>query len=426
MYRSFVTIGIVGGLAIMIGVSALLARQDANPRYAPVPALRFAGADLVYVVRRIAGEAGLVLALDELRSLTASEDPRLSQVDVDLPAGTVDSTLAALRDQVGGFDYSFPRGLLYVRSYKVVESKTALDRPNLPGGTFEGDLKGLGAWLQKKQPEAFLRVRPQRGHPVGPPVSLSVPRGSSALDVLLMYAEASGLGWRLRRSGEPVSESENEIVVVATELTPWKPLPSPHHVPSIRMEGSMVQAFADLGTRTKTPICVIDPGPLYGNRGTLERAAGIDPGFGVEPSLQDLSLQAGYVFRWEERDGVYVIWAEGFDRFPWLGDILKEELRAGEFRGTIFELSRWLTAHRTGSVERQIVGGEIVRGMPEATIQVEPGTTIGQVLFEFARATNRGYYLVIFDNLNPKKPYEGWRGAFLSDLAEWGELPTPW
>jgi hypothetical protein len=420
-------VGVVAWLAVVGGAGFLLGRHDADPRYSPVPELRFAGSDLVYVFRRVAAEGGVLLALDELRPLDRTEDLRLLHVDVDLPGGTLEGALDALQEQVGGFEYSLLENrLLYVRSYRVKESKTALDRKDLPGGTFEGDLQGLGDWLLEVQPEAFLRVHLERGHPVGPPVEMVVPKGSSALDALLLYAQASGVGWRLRRAGQHVSDSEAELVVVATEVTPWKPLDAAHHTPSIRMEGSMVQAFADIEVRLGTPICVIDPSPLYGNRGTLDRAFGIDPALPIEHALDDLSQQAGYVFRWEKGGGLYVVWAEGFDRFPWLGDILKEELRGGEFRGTLFELTRWLNTNRRPSSDRDIVGGEIVPGLPAASISVREGATVGEVLFEFARQTNRGWYLVIYDRLDPEKQTEGWRGAFLSELVEWSDVPTPW
>jgi hypothetical protein len=72
------------------------------------------------------------------------------------------------------------------------------------------------------------------------------------------------------------------------------------------------------------------------------------------------------------------------------------------------------------------VGGEIVPGLPAASISVREGATVGEVLFEFARQTNRGWYLVIYDRLDPEKQTEGWRGAFLSELVEWSDVPTPW
>src|SRR5262245_10944378 len=91
-----------------------------------VPALRFAGVDLEYALERIATEAGLVIALDEIMPKDQSPDLRLIRVDVDLPAGSLEQVMNTLREKIGGFDYRIYPGVLYVRSSLLIDQKTSL------------------------------------------------------------------------------------------------------------------------------------------------------------------------------------------------------------------------------------------------------------------------------------------------------------
>jgi hypothetical protein len=122
-----------------------------------------------------------------------------------------------------------------------------------------------------------------------------------------------------------------------------------------------------------------------------------------------------------------VVYSEVIDRLPRGAEILEERLGGGRFQGSLAELGRWLTQQLRRTSGRRLAAGEIVPGAPTATLLVEEGTTVGEVLESFARATKRGWYLATFDRATPKSQLlESWRGAYLSDLAEWGEEATPY
>lgn len=431
MYRSALWLGTALWLIVIGGLGYVFARHDALPRYRPVPALAFAGSDLVYVLRRIAAEADLLLALDEARTAGQMEDLRNRFVDVDLGGTTAGGALEALRQEVGGFSYDFRHGLLYVHSATELPKDTGIDRKELPGGRFEGDLRGLGAWIQKMRPATYLSVHLEVGHPAGPKVRLQVPPESSVLDILLLYAKEAGVGWRMRRAGETRDSSTGQLLVLASEVTPWKPLPEAHHTWAFRQVDSLVQILGRIESRTSTPICIADVAPFYANRGTLELALSSDPAYPIEKTLQVLAAahnsNAAPPFRWEMRDGVAVLYAEALDRFPTVREILAQPLLGGTFRGTLPELARWLTTEIFGREGHRIAGGEIVRGEPAVKLTIEEGSSVEDALVAFSRESGRGWYLVIHDRLRPtsKRP-RPWHGAFLSELREWGERATPY
>jgi hypothetical protein len=431
LYRTVSWIGVGVWLLLVIGGGYLLGRHDSTPGYEPVPALRFAGADLVYVLRRLATEADLVLALDEVRPLDGSEDLGVRMADVDLEAGPIKDALAKLKSATGGFDYDFRPGLLYVRSNLELEADTGIDRKELAGGTFEGDLRALGGWIQKLRPMTFMNVHLERGHPAGPRVRIDVPPRSSVLDVLLLYAKEAGVGWRMRRAGQRYASSPGQTAIVSTEVQPWKPLPRAHHTAPFRLEGSTIQNLARLSERTSTPFCVIDLAPLLGTMGMLDLSKNPDPGLDLEDSLRSLASTHAPgdapPFAFELREECVVIRSEPFNRLPPLGAILKEKVEGGEFRGSLPELARWLTAHLPPERGVRIAGGEITEGAPIATLSVEPDATVEEVLIAFTRATRQGWYALIQDRSNPAaRRALPWRGALLSDLLEWGEMATPY
>ena len=70
-----------------------------------VPGLRFAGVNLIYALRRLAAEAELLLALDELQPRDLGPDLDRFRIDLDLPAGSVQTALEALKGQTQAFDF---------------------------------------------------------------------------------------------------------------------------------------------------------------------------------------------------------------------------------------------------------------------------------------------------------------------------------
>jgi hypothetical protein len=261
-------------------------------------------------------------------------------------------------------------------------------------------------------------------------VKLRVPPNSSVLDVLLLYAGKSGVGWRMRRAGQRFRASAQQTAIISTEVQPWDTLSDAHHTASLRQEGSMIQSLGQISARTGIPICVIDGSPLSMNRGTLDHALGADAGSALEESLNELAAMhmptAPPNMRWEQRDGVVVVRAQTLDRFPALAELLEEPVRESLFQGSLPELARWLTRQLAGSSGRRIAGGEITPDEPTATLHIEPGATLEEVLVSFAASTRRGWYLVIWDRTRTSAPHPTpWHGAFLSNVLEWGEQATP-
>jgi hypothetical protein len=432
LYRSILGLAAIAWLVAIAVGGYFLGRHDSDPRYNPVPTMGFAGADLVYVLRRVAAEGNVVLALDEVRPSGEVEDLRARWVDVDLGNSSLEQAVEAVRDRVGGFNYDFRYGLLYVRSTFPLEADTGVDRKELPGGSFEGDLRGLGRWIQQTRPATFMNIHLRRGHPAGPEVQFHLPPQSSVLDALLLYARESGVGWRMRRAGQLYPAPGGKTVVVSTEVYPWYPLSEPHNTAPLRTDGSTLQNIARVSVTTGTPICIVDMSLFYGAAGMLDLPVTPYPGsYSAIESLKALAtLRApgsDPPFRWEERDGLVVVYSEVIDRLPRGAEILEERLGGGRFQGSLAELGRWLTQQLRRTSGRRLAAGEIVPGAPTATLLVEEGTTVGEVLESFARATKRGWYLATFDRATPKSQLlESWRGAYLSDLAEWGEEATPY
>jgi hypothetical protein len=386
---------------------------------------------LVYALRRVAGEASLPLALDELRPFAGGEGLSSRWVDLDLRAGTAEQALRGLQQHVGGFTHEFRHGLIHVRTAVKPGVDTGIDRKEIGDGTFEGDLKGLGAWVQSVRPNTFLGVHLEVGHPVGPNVKLRVPANSSVLDVLLLYAKESGVGWRLRRAGQRFPVSTHQTAIISTEVQPWKALTEPHHTAPFRQHGSMIQSLGQIAARTGATICVIDAAPLLLNRGTLDHALGADAGFTLEKTLNELAAMhmpnSPPNMTWQQLDGITFVRAEALDRFPILEETLKDQLSEGEFHGSLPELGRWISHRLAETSGRRIAAGEIVPDGPRARLHVEPGTTVEQLLLDFARATGQGWYLVIRDRRKKGSPHpRPWHGAYLSDVLEWGQQATPY
>ncbi len=98
MYKSgrrwstlFCLIAVLASGAAGCGEEMAASEEPAQPHV--VPALRFAGVNLIYALRRVAAEAKLLLALDELQPRDLGPDLNRFRVDVDLPAGPVQEAL---------------------------------------------------------------------------------------------------------------------------------------------------------------------------------------------------------------------------------------------------------------------------------------------------------------------------------------------
>jgi hypothetical protein len=100
-------------------------------------------------------------------------------------------------------------------------------------------------------------------------------------------------------------------------------------------------------------------------------------------------------------------------------------VKGGEFEGALGHLGRWLNENRESPSEKVFVSGEIHPDWPRAKLQIEPGTSVEDVLYQFAHASGQGWNLVVKDALTPNTKIEGtWAGAYLTRLSDWG--PKGW
>ena len=189
----------------------------------PVPGLRFAGVNLMYAIRRLAGEAGVITVIDELRlSPTQGEDLRTQRVDVDLPAGDLKTALEALYEASPQFDYHVKDGVMVVRSHRVLADRTALDIKDLPAGKVTTDFRGLVSHIMATRPRTYLRIGNIVGMPVRRKVKLVIAENSSVLDVFVQFAAKTKVGMLIRRAGYRVTEQEEEkgrVLIAATTIS---------------------------------------------------------------------------------------------------------------------------------------------------------------------------------------------------------------
>jgi hypothetical protein len=235
----------------------------------------------------------------------------------------------------------------------------------------------------------------------------------------------------MRRAGQRIKQSSTQTAVVATDIQPWRKLTEPHNTAPIRQEGSMLQGLARISKRTGTPFCVFDAAPTFFRRGSLELRKGLDSGRSLEESLEQLADKhrptSPAPFQWEMRDGAVWIRAHALDERAWLAEVLDDTIPGGVFEGTLPELARFLTSQLEATSGRRIVGGEITREGPEATITFEAGTTVEDAFLRFARESGGSCCLVIYDRSRPDAPPPApWHGGFLSDLIEWAEVARPY
>ncbi|MCP5065666.1 MAG: hypothetical protein GY946_03795 [bacterium] len=394
----------------------------------PVPALRFAGVDLVFALRRIAAEADLPLILDEMRVASASYDLGLYRVDMDLPAGPVQQVLGALSEETDGFDFQVGEGVIYVRSSFKMEDKTVLDDPFLNKMHLEGDLKELVNRMTRIRPTLFVNVMGRTDFPNPPVVSLDLPDKSTPLDAFRAYASAANTGWWMRRAGQLLKSEENKKTYVATSVEPWPSLTHTSRVPLGSQGVSAVSGIADAAKRLGTGILILDRSVQLDVRGAMNYVQLRDPSMSMVETLDQYRLLTGKggdpLFEYEMELGVQVLRTRHF-----LGRLsgrafLRSELNGGHFEGTLPELARWIHAHYKEPKGRYLMAGEIVEGAKRASFDVADGATPIDVLNQFAAESSSGVYLVALELTDPvsgepvQHPH-AWSGAFLQDLSDW-------
>jgi hypothetical protein len=406
-----------------LGASALLAGMlTCHPATTPpgeVPALRFAGVDLVYALRRVAAEAHLVLILDEVRpSSGLGHDLARHAVDVDLPAGPVQGALDPLTQLTSDFQYRVDDGVLIVQSRRAQQQPGALDTKDLPAAQLEVDLYGLLEWLRSTRPRTLLATGELRRQPVFQAVKLSVPANSSAVDVIAAYARALGSGVHLQRA-EP-AQSEAGEPLVATSISLWSALDAPVYAPDERPRSSAISGLANLARRTQTRLCVLDRTAFFDQRGYLNFAPGEDPELALAASLDTLETgPEGELFVWEESADCYRVRSDAFEKRPLGRGLLGAKLRAGSFQGSLAELARWINANRLEPSDERLLGGELDDAAPTAQIDVAEGTQVEELLRAFASASGEGWNYVVRAVEPGQELRDSWTGAYLTRLAAW-------
>jgi hypothetical protein len=393
-----------------------------------VRSMRFAGVDLEYALERIAAEAGIPLALDEIFPRDRSPDLGLYRVDVDLKAGPVDQVLQQLKQSAGGFDFELLDGIIYVRSQLLVTAKTPLDLPLLPATQFKGTLDELVTLVLKKVPYSFMTYQSMVGGPETPVVELDIADKTSVRDVFLAYARAAKLGWRIRRAGQVVEDAKVGTAIVGTSIEARRPRTSTSQRPDVFNRMSTVGAVAEASKRLATPMVVLDRSVVLNTRGNMDFSSQKDPEFPLKETLDDLAASGWgptvWYFKWKMLDGVPLLESDRYLYTIQGRELFHEELLSGEFEGTLGDLARWINTHRKNRSDAVLMGGEIVEGQPRAKLTIAPGTTVQQALVAFAKATGVSEYAVVLDMTSPISGKQvdhphAWHGAYLQDLADW-------
>ena len=422
-------------IALLCGLAGAScgAREQAEPTSGRViPALRFAGADLVYAVRRVGGEAGLLVVVDEIRPKTIGwEDLGFERVDLDVPAGPVEDALDALREAVSGaFDYRIDGDLLLMRSVLTFDQQTVLDEGILPAASIEVDLFGLLKFVRAVVPNATMRMGTIIGQPALKKVKIEVAEGSSILELLSAYARGVPSGIHIRRAGyhfqgeTGLPPEPGKKFVVSNTIGLWKSLDDPAPLPINRQIPSAIWALASVSERTETPILVLDRSLMLDNVGSLSYTNRDDPGFELVEEAVDQIRQGGgerYVYAFSRQGDVVKIETHHYSAYlPGL-ELMEDRVRGGTFEGTLGELVRWLNANRKGDSAKLLTGGEISADAAVAKIEIAEDSSVTDVLVQFAESSREGINVVLRDSRSPRAPIEGtWSGAFVTRLSEWG------
>jgi hypothetical protein len=396
-----------------------------------IRALQFAGVDLAYALERIAAEAGMPLALDEITPRDMSPDLGLYRVDIDLPAGPVDSSLRALKAGVGGFDFEIKDGVIYARSQLSLDAKTPIDLPLLPAKQFKGTIQDLVTLVLTSIPTSFVTVERVVGGPEAPAVEFEIADKSSVKDAFVQYARASKLGWQLQRAGFVVDDTNYGKAIVGTSIELRRPRTSVSRLPQVINKVSTVTALAAASARLNAPMVVLDRSVMMTPRGFLNMSPQVDPRAPLTETLDELGESGwgpkNWHFKWRTDDGVPVIESARFLYMLAGRDLFREELLAGEFEGSLPELARWINTHMKNPSGEVLMGGEIVAGQPRGKFTVPSGMTVMQALIAFAKASQVSPCVTLLDLTNPMSGKQvthphAWKGAYLQDLAEW--LPS--
>jgi hypothetical protein len=318
-----------------------------------------------------------------------------------------------------------------VRSNLLVATKTPIDLPLLPKSSFKGRLRDLVAYIQKTIPKSYVAVERVVGDPEPPAAEFEIADKSSVKDALLQYARATKLGWTMLRAGNVVNDPQHGVAVVGTSIQMRYPRKSTSRRPQVFNLMSTVGALASASARLNVPMVVLDRTVLLNTRGFLNISSQREQIVPLKACLDELA-ESGWGpehwhFRWKMVDDVPVIESRMFLYSLPGRDLLREELLAGEFEGSLPEFTRWLNTHRKNPTHEVLMGGEIVEGQKRGKITIAPGTTLQQALVAFARASGVGINFVLLGSTNPLSGKvvthpKAWQGAFIQDLSEW--IPT--
>jgi hypothetical protein len=418
-------------LAMALTIGLLACGSESTPESSGMPeirALQFAGADLEYALERVAAEAGMPLALDEIKPKDMSPDLALYRVDLDLPAGPVDAALRALQKGAGGFEFEIVDGVIYVRSQLSLAAKTPLDLPLLPQKQFKGGINELVAQVLASIPTSFVTVERVIGGPEGPVVEFEIADKSSVKDAFVQYARASKLNWVIHRAGFVVDDANYGKAIVGTTIELRRPRKSVSRLPAVFNKESTLGSLAAASARLKAPMLVLDRSVVMNTRGFLNLSAQADPMMPLVETLDDLG-QSGWGpeswhFKWKMQDGLPVIESSRFLYMLAGRDLLRQELLGGDFEGSLPEFARWLNSHLKNAGSDVLMGGEIAPDLPRTSLTIASGTTVQQALVEFAKASKISPYVTLLDLTNPISGKQvahpnAWKGAYLQDLAEW-------
>lgn len=428
MYRTGVIVGVIAWLLVIVGGGAALLQRDAQVRW--IPSLHFGGVDLVYALRRVAAEADVLLAVDEISPRSGLGDLSFRFFGGEVQAGPLTSALDKMHAQTGGWSYQLDDGILYVRSELPSGIVTHIDEPFLKEAKLHTSLPDLMRWIMRQQANTLIQSVPVLGQPYDRKVTLDIRPGTSPIQALLMYSRAADVGWRLARAGYQVKEEGKKRTFVASAVRLWGKLDRPANLPSFRLERSPIRALASIDMRVNEPLCVFDQSVLGQNRGLLDFDAAIDPGLPVEESLDQLGHRwdgRRRWFLWEREGDRVVVRSRTYLSDPANSLLLDEKLRGGRFEGSLVDLAGWVNHNRLVGSGRALLGGEVLDGLPRAQLDIPEGATVGDALFAFAQATGVGWYYVLLDFAaeigDEKLPEHTWSGAWISSLIEWNAEP---
>jgi hypothetical protein len=420
-------VGLVWLLLGALAASGLACREASEPKAErQIPELRFAGVDLIYALRRVAAEADVILLLDEIRPPLAVADLGLVRVDVDLPAGPLASALDRLQKVAPRFEYRIEDDLVYVRSDTSIETTTTLDAKVVTGGSFEGDVRALGAWLSGQVPGAYISGEMAVGTPVFAKVKLEVAPNSSILDVYTAFARALHWGWHMRRAGYIYEKTPDRTAIVSSTVTLWPRLTEPNFIYPGRHTDPGLRAIASISKRNNTPMVVVDRSLLVRNQGQIDNISSVwDEGGELPVLLDNIAGPKEPKYQWERRDGIIYMRSYLYDYEDKGEGILRAKVHGGSFRGSFPEYARWLNSNLATDTKQVLMAGEIDGDEPAFSLEVQEGWTVEEALLAFTKATGAGWVFIAQERLTPSdtpdkpKSKGGWGGGYLTLLSRW-------